>query len=111
MCNFYIMFYTDKSVVNPYGSCWGNSKPELTGSNFPSDVSVPLPPNPALEENAKGGHHHASSTETVNPEPQDLNTTWTMNLLMKDAKPNEVNYLFSKSSFLPVRFFVCEVNS
>lgn len=110
MCNFYIMFYTDKSVVNPYGSCWGNSKPELTGNNFPSDVSVPLPPNPALEENAKGGHHHASSTETVNPEPQDLNTTWTMDLLMKDAKPNEVNYLFSKSSFLPVRFFVCEAN-
>lgn len=52
------MFYTDSSVQEPYGECLGNSEPDLTGNNFPADVSFPLPPNPALEEEAKGVHNH-----------------------------------------------------
>ncbi|GFO44719.1 peptidyl-glycine alpha-amidating monooxygenase [Plakobranchus ocellatus] len=58
MCNFYIMFYTDSSVTFPYSQCMNNRVPSITGSNFPEDVSEPLPPNPALEEEATGHHHH-----------------------------------------------------
>ncbi|KAK6968843.1 alpha-amidating enzyme precursor 2 [Biomphalaria glabrata] len=59
MCNYYIMFYTDSSVADPSGECAFNELTQLTGKNFPIDVSVPLPPNPALEEAAIGSHHHA----------------------------------------------------
>ena len=59
MCNFYIMYYTDSSEQHPGGSCNNDQIPNLTGSHFPQDVSVPLPPNPLLEEKASGHHHHA----------------------------------------------------
>ncbi|CAG5132317.1 unnamed protein product [Candidula unifasciata] len=84
------MFYTDKSVVYPYGACWRNNKPQLTGDNFPSDVNVPLLPNPQLEEDAKISQYLAPSRETVSLESRGLNTTtWTMDLLMKGARPTE----------------------
>ncbi|KAI8736087.1 alpha-amidating enzyme precursor 2, partial [Biomphalaria glabrata] len=40
------------------GDCKFNELTPLTGDNFPKDVSVPLPPNPALEEAAIGSHNH-----------------------------------------------------
>ncbi|XP_059168734.1 peptidyl-glycine alpha-amidating monooxygenase B-like isoform X2 [Physella acuta] len=86
MCNFYIMFYTDSSVQDPSGSCGGNDIPEITGNNFPPDVSVPLPPNPDLEEEAKGPHHHGGPSGTHNTVIDD---TQTEEILMKGAKPTE----------------------
>ncbi|KAI8736595.1 alpha-amidating enzyme precursor 2 [Biomphalaria glabrata] len=53
------MFYTNSSVANPSWQCGTNELPQLTGDNFAKDVSVPLPPNPALEEAAIGSHHHS----------------------------------------------------
>ncbi|GFS07686.1 peptidyl-glycine alpha-amidating monooxygenase [Elysia marginata] len=73
MCNFYIMFYTDGSVTNPYGQCMNNRMPRLTGSHFPADVSVPLPPNPALEEKAHGHHHHGGMGGSTSTEDVDNN--------------------------------------
>ena len=58
MCNFYIMFYTDSSDPSPGSSCMNDQVKYLTGKHFPKDVSEPLPPNPALEEEATGHHHH-----------------------------------------------------
>lgn len=59
MCNFYIMYYTDSSVKMPSGQCGGNMQPKLM-ADIPDDSDVPLPPNPDLEEEAKGHHHHAA---------------------------------------------------
>ena len=67
MCNFYIMFYTDGSVDDPYGQCMNNQLPTLTGTHFPNDVSVPLPSNPALEEKAHGHHHHGGMAGSQSP--------------------------------------------
>ncbi|KAK6978321.1 alpha-amidating enzyme precursor 2, partial [Biomphalaria glabrata] len=47
------------SVADPSGECAFNELTQLTGKNFPIDVSVTLPPNPALEEAAIGSHNHA----------------------------------------------------
>ena len=57
MCNFYIMFYTDSSEGNPYGTCVFNTSPELV-EDIPADSDVPLPPNPLLDEKAEGHTHH-----------------------------------------------------
>ncbi|KAI8731643.1 alpha-amidating enzyme precursor 2, partial [Biomphalaria glabrata] len=67
MCNYYIMFYTNSSVADSSGDCKFNELTPLTGDNFPKDVSVPLPPNPALEEAAIGSHNHPG----VNPPEQN----------------------------------------
>ncbi|KAK6967196.1 alpha-amidating enzyme precursor 2, partial [Biomphalaria glabrata] len=67
MCNYYIMFYTNSSVADSSGDCKFNELTPLTGDNFPRDVSVPLPPNPALEEAAIGSHNHPG----VNPPEQN----------------------------------------
>ncbi|XP_067667286.1 peptidyl-glycine alpha-amidating monooxygenase B-like [Haliotis asinina] len=63
MCNFYIMYYTDSSVKMPSGQCGGNQLPDLI-ANIPQDSDVPLPPNPELEEEAKGHQHHHSGMQT-----------------------------------------------
>ncbi|XP_076444228.1 peptidyl-glycine alpha-amidating monooxygenase A-like isoform X2 [Babylonia areolata] len=57
MCNFYIMFYTDASVQNPYGECSGVELSQLV-DNLPEDSDVTLPPNPLLDAAAHGHHHH-----------------------------------------------------
>ncbi|XP_076465980.1 peptidyl-glycine alpha-amidating monooxygenase B-like [Babylonia areolata] len=57
MCNFYIMFYTDASVVEPSGKC-GWSEFEDLVNNLPADSDVTLPPQPLLEAEAHGHHHH-----------------------------------------------------
>ncbi|KAH9499188.1 hypothetical protein Btru_004367, partial [Bulinus truncatus] len=87
MCNFYIMFYTDNSVANPYGECGSDELPRLTGSNFPPDVSVPLPANPDLEEVAKGGHQHAGMSHQEDSAP--YKDSETLNILMRGAKPKK----------------------
>ncbi|XP_071109708.1 peptidyl-glycine alpha-amidating monooxygenase B-like isoform X2 [Haliotis cracherodii] len=77
MCNFYIMYYTDSSVKMPSGQCGGNRQPKLM-ADIPDDSDVPLPPNPDLEEEAKGHHHHAvmatQAAQTVDQtdQPVDL---------------------------------------
>ena len=65
------MFYTDGSETNPYGQCMNDQNPALTGSNFPDDVSVPLPSNPALEEKAHGPHHHGGMGGSKSVEDDD----------------------------------------
>ncbi|KAI8726392.1 alpha-amidating enzyme precursor 2, partial [Biomphalaria glabrata] len=67
MCNYYIMFYTNSSVADSSEDCKFNELTPLTGDNFPKDVSVPLPPNPALEEAAIGSRNHPG----VNPPEQN----------------------------------------
>ncbi|KAK6968842.1 alpha-amidating enzyme precursor 2 [Biomphalaria glabrata] len=52
------MFYTNSSVADSSEDCKFNELTPLTGDNFPKDVSVPLPPNPALEEAAIGSRNH-----------------------------------------------------
>ncbi|KAK0055292.1 alpha-amidating enzyme precursor 1 [Biomphalaria pfeifferi] len=87
MCNFYIMFYTDSSVANPSGQCSANELPQLTGDNFPKDVSVPLPPNPALEEAAIGSHHHSGMNHPDEANENLYQDTKTQDILMPGAKP------------------------
>ncbi|XP_071109699.1 peptidyl-glycine alpha-amidating monooxygenase B-like isoform X1 [Haliotis cracherodii] len=75
MCNFYIMYYTDSSVKMPSGQCGGNRQPKLM-ADIPDDSDVPLPPNPDLEEEAKGHHHHAvmatQAAQTVDQTGNDM---------------------------------------
>nr|AAD42258.1 alpha-amidating enzyme precursor 1 [Lymnaea stagnalis] len=94
MCNFYIMFYTDSSVVNPYGQCVGDFEPLVTGQNFPKDVSDPLPPNPDLEEEAKGHQHHGVMTASSHNPSEDVESdpiadSQTEDILMRGAKPEK----------------------
>ena len=70
MCNFYIMFYTDSSVRNPYGECGGVQIPELV-DHMPADSDVTLPPNPLLDEMAHGHHHHHHSMPSSSPTSPD----------------------------------------
>ncbi|KAH9499189.1 hypothetical protein Btru_004368 [Bulinus truncatus] len=74
MCNYYIMYYTDSTVPETFHQCSLNELKGLTGKNFPADGSVPLPPNPFLEEVAKGIAHNSSMSErsvrSVNSEPE-----------------------------------------
>nr|KAI8738748.1 alpha-amidating enzyme precursor 2 [Biomphalaria glabrata] len=88
MCNFYIMFYTNSSVANPSWQCGTNELPQLTGDNFPKDVSVPLPPNPALEEAAIGSHHHSGVNHPDEANENLYQDTKTQDILMPGAKPN-----------------------
>ncbi|XP_041372877.1 peptidyl-glycine alpha-amidating monooxygenase B-like [Gigantopelta aegis] len=83
MCNFYIMFYTDSSESNPYGTCVFNSSPQLV-AQIPADSDVPLPPNPLLDEEAKGHHNHGMPQN--NDHADELQT---IDLKMKGAKPSE----------------------
>ncbi len=51
MCNFYMMYYTDgRDRLHP--QCAGNRYPDVF-SQLPADNDVPLPPNPALEEQVR----------------------------------------------------------
>lgn len=73
MCNFYIMYYMDAAMENARGSdtCPGNNVPLVT-ANLPADSDTPLPPNPMLEEDAKGHVHHASVEQPSAGGPQTL---------------------------------------
>ncbi|XP_055869505.1 peptidyl-glycine alpha-amidating monooxygenase A-like [Biomphalaria glabrata] len=88
MCNFYIMFDTNSSVANPSWQCGTNELLQLTGDNFPKDVSVPLPPNPALEEAAIGSHHHSGMNHPDKANENLYQDTKTQDILMPGAKPN-----------------------
>ncbi|KAK6978322.1 alpha-amidating enzyme precursor 2, partial [Biomphalaria glabrata] len=72
MCNFYIMFDTNSSVANP---SW-------------QYVSVPLPPNPALEEAAIGSHHHSGMNHPDKANENLYQDTKTQDILMPGAEPN-----------------------
>ncbi|XP_025077135.1 peptidyl-glycine alpha-amidating monooxygenase-like isoform X2 [Pomacea canaliculata] len=67
MCNFYIMYYSNSSSKEPGGECYTNQLP-LLASMLPADSDVPLPPNPLLDEEAHGHHHHAGMTMTTSAE-------------------------------------------
>ncbi|XP_055888578.1 peptidyl-glycine alpha-amidating monooxygenase B-like isoform X2 [Biomphalaria glabrata] len=84
MCNYYIMFYTDSFVADPSGECAFNELTQLTGKNFTIDVSVTLPPNPALEEAAIGSHNHAGMNH-----PADFEDTQILKILMLGASPRK----------------------
>ncbi|KAI8731264.1 alpha-amidating enzyme precursor 2, partial [Biomphalaria glabrata] len=88
MCNYYIMFYTDSFVADPSGECAFNELTQLTGKNFTIDVSIPLPPNPALEEAAIGSHHHAGINH---PDEAivDFEDTQILKILMRGASPRK----------------------
>lgn len=66
MCNFYIMFYTNSTVMNPSGECGGVQIRELV-DNMPADSDVTLPPNPLLDEVAHGHHHHGAMAHSSTP--------------------------------------------
>ncbi|XP_045597192.2 peptidyl-glycine alpha-amidating monooxygenase B isoform X2 [Procambarus clarkii] len=53
MCNLYLMYYTDRDKGSETGGCMFETFPVIT-HNLPPDSDVPLPPNPLLEEHAKG---------------------------------------------------------
>ncbi|KAI8733739.1 alpha-amidating enzyme precursor 2 [Biomphalaria glabrata] len=82
------MFYTNSSVANPSWQCGTNELPQLTGDNFLKDVSVPLPPNPALEEAAIGSHHHSGMNHPDKANENLYQDTKTQDILMPGAKPN-----------------------
>ncbi|KAI8734350.1 alpha-amidating enzyme precursor 2, partial [Biomphalaria glabrata] len=88
MCNYYIMFYTDSFVADPSGECAFNELTQLTGKNFTIDGSIPLPPNPALEEAAIGSHHHAGINH---PDEAivDFEDTQILKILMRGASPRK----------------------
>nr|KAI8731297.1 alpha-amidating enzyme precursor 2 [Biomphalaria glabrata] len=88
MCNYYIMLYTDSSVADPSGECAFNELTQLTGKNFPIDVSVPLPPNPALEEAAIGSHNHAGMNHPGEANV-DFEDTQILKILMLGASPRK----------------------
>ncbi|KAI8736053.1 alpha-amidating enzyme precursor 2 [Biomphalaria glabrata] len=85
------MFYTNSSVANPSWQCGTNELPQLTGDNFPKDVSVPLPPNPALEEAAIGSHHHSGMNHPDEANENLYQDTKTQDILMPGAKPNKLS--------------------
>ena len=60
MCNFYMMYYTEGEAE--YLDCMNNNLPRQAQS-MPADSLVPLPPNPLLDEVAKGHHHHGGVDE------------------------------------------------
>ena len=73
MCNFYIMYYMDAAMEHSRGSdtCPGNNVPQVS-ANLPADADTPLPPNPLLEEHAKGHVHHAPVEQPSAGGPQTL---------------------------------------
>ena len=52
MCNFYLMYYTEVSDGKPFFAC-ANNDYEAMFDTIPPGNDVPLPPNPALEEDAE----------------------------------------------------------
>ncbi|XP_064610137.1 peptidylglycine alpha-amidating monooxygenase-like isoform X2 [Liolophura sinensis] len=61
MCNFYIMYYTDSTSGMTSGMCSRNNLPSLV-KQIPADSDKSLPPNPVMDEIAKGHHHHHGMT-------------------------------------------------
>ncbi|CAL4061158.1 unnamed protein product, partial [Meganyctiphanes norvegica] len=57
MCNLYLMYYTDVDKGSESGGC-GYVQFQDVLANLPADSDVPLPPNPLLEEHAKGHNDH-----------------------------------------------------
>ncbi|XP_045113958.1 peptidyl-glycine alpha-amidating monooxygenase B-like isoform X5 [Portunus trituberculatus] len=57
MCNLYLMYYTDPRLGSEFSACGMETYPMIT-KNLPPDSDVPLPPNPLLEEHAKGKNLH-----------------------------------------------------
>ncbi|CAH1796518.1 unnamed protein product [Owenia fusiformis] len=57
MCNFYMMYYTDAEKGSAFFECFGNNLPDLV-KQIPDGNDTPLPPNPLLDEQATGHHHH-----------------------------------------------------
>ncbi|KAK2151099.1 hypothetical protein LSH36_375g01051 [Paralvinella palmiformis] len=53
MCNYYIMYYTKSHKGRTYYACGGNKFPELA-ADMPEGSDVALPPNPLLEDVARG---------------------------------------------------------
>ncbi|XP_055899422.1 uncharacterized protein LOC129928615 isoform X5 [Biomphalaria glabrata] len=76
------------SVADPSGECAFNELTQLTGKNFPIDVSVTLPPNPALEEAAIGSHNHAGMNHPGEANV-DFEDTQILKILMLGASPRK----------------------
>ncbi|KAK6971261.1 alpha-amidating enzyme precursor 2, partial [Biomphalaria glabrata] len=76
------------SVADPSGECAFNELTQLTGKNFPIDVSVTLPPNPALEEAAIGSHNHAGMNHPGEANA-DFEDTQILKILMLGASPRK----------------------
>ncbi|KAI8732839.1 alpha-amidating enzyme precursor 2 [Biomphalaria glabrata] len=76
------------SVADPSGECAFNELTQLTGKNFTIDVSVPLPPNPALEEAAIGSHNHAGMNHPGEANV-DFEDTQILKILMLGASPRK----------------------
>ncbi|KAI8735976.1 alpha-amidating enzyme precursor 2, partial [Biomphalaria glabrata] len=79
---------TIHSVADPSGECAFNELTQLTGKNFPIDVSVPLPPSPALEEAAIGSHNHAGMNHPGEANV-DFEDTQILKILMLGASPRK----------------------
>ena len=84
MCNFYMMFYTDAGGGTSY-TCSGNQYPDMF-STLPADADVPLPPNPDLEDIAKGVVHEGNY-ESRNP--NDYRTNYRQGLSRYDSRFGE----------------------
>lgn len=55
MCNLYLMYYTNANGGNKFARCLDVEIPKLV-NELPSGSDVPLPPNPAMEEEAHASH-------------------------------------------------------
>ena len=60
MCNFYVMYYMEGEAS--FMTCNGNQLRGLA-KTMPADSLVPLPPNPLLDEQASGHHHHSNGDD------------------------------------------------
>uniref|UniRef100_A0A915Q3W7 Peptidylglycine monooxygenase n=1 Tax=Setaria digitata TaxID=48799 RepID=A0A915Q3W7_9BILA len=55
MCNFYMMFYWDSTLPDPFPTerfCSSQDKRELVNNEYPAEGTIPLPPHPELEREA-----------------------------------------------------------
>lgn len=105
MCNFYIMYYMDAAMEDTRGSstCPGNNEP-LVSANLPADSDTPLPPNPVLEEDAKGHAHHtpmqgsggSPQIADIVPSHKEPTTHPKMNLKFVQSVPKSDSIVFGQ---------------
>ena len=84
MCNLYIMYYTDREKGSEFSACGMETYPMIT-KNLPPDSDVPLPPNPILEEHAKGENLHKVRRNTYLSIFLCINLSISINLFISDA--------------------------